>query len=142
MLTVDHDLLVLVKGHEGFRARPYRDSRGYITVGYGFCLDTWPLTEAEAEVVLAMRLLDVIHELSEQSWWGTLTDRQQRAIADMAYNIGVGGVLRFHDMIAAIEARDWDRAAAAMLNSEWARQVGARAEDDAAMLRYAGDGTR
>jgi len=142
MVTVDHELMNMVARHEGFRARPYRDSRGYITVGYGFCLDTWPLSEAEAEVILDMRLRDVIHELSEQPWWETLTDRQQRALVDMAYNIGIGGVLSFHEMIAAIEARDWDRAAAAMLNSQWARQVGSRAEDDAAMLRYAGDGTK
>jgi lysozyme len=142
MVTVDHDLLVLVKRHEGFRARPYHDSRGYITVGYGFCLDTWPMTEAEAEVILEMRLRDVIYELSEQPWWETLTDRQQRALVDLAYNIGVHGLLRFHEMIAAIEAKDWDRAAAAMLNSAWARQVGSRAEDDAAMLRYIGGETK
>jgi lysozyme len=139
MVTVDHDLLVLVKRHEGFRARPYHDSRGYITVGYGFCLDTWPLSEAEAEVILEMRLRDVIYELSEQPWWETLSDRQQRALVDMSYNLGIAGVLRFHEMIAAIEAGDWDRAAAAMLNSTWARQVGSRAKDDAAMLRYIGD---
>jgi GH24 family phage-related lysozyme (muramidase) len=36
----------------------------------------------------------------------------QRALIDMAYNLGVGGVGRFHGLRAACEAGDWSQAAA------------------------------
>jgi GH24 family phage-related lysozyme (muramidase) len=36
----------------------------------------------------------------------------QRALIDMAYNLGVGGVGRFHSLRAACEAGDWAQAAA------------------------------
>ena len=45
----------------------------------------------------------------------------------MAFNLGVGGLLAFTKMFAALQERDWDRAAAEMLDSRWARQVGDRA---------------
>lgn len=36
----------------------------------------------------------------------------QEALFDMAYNLGIAGLLKFHKMFAAIEARQWDAAAA------------------------------
>jgi len=135
-MTSPFDRLVdMVAQNEGFRGRPYRDSRGYVTVGYGFCLDVWPLSEREARVILEMRLRDVLDELSHQPWFRALDESRQRAIADMTYNIGLAGVLTFHDMLSALEDEEWDRAANAMLDSEWAGQVGERAYRDAALIR-------
>ena len=36
----------------------------------------------------------------------------RRAIVDMAYNLGVGGLAKFHHLISACQARDWAGAAA------------------------------
>jgi lysozyme len=54
----------------------------------------------------------------------------------MAYEMGVAGVLGFHDMLRACQAGDWSGAAAAGLDSDWARkEAPARAERLMAMLR-------
>lgn len=36
---MDGDLLNLIRKHEGFRASAYRDTRGYLTIGYGRLID-------------------------------------------------------------------------------------------------------
>jgi lysozyme len=38
-------------------------------------------------------------------------DPAQDALFDMAYNLGIGGLLKFHNLLAACDVGDWDRAA-------------------------------
>jgi GH24 family phage-related lysozyme (muramidase) len=38
-------------------------------------------------------------------------DPAQEALFDMAYNLGVGGLLKYHNLLAACDAKDWDCAA-------------------------------
>jgi lysozyme len=45
----------------------------------------------------------------------------------MAFNLGVGGLMDFKQMLAACAIQDWTSAAAEMLASEWSIQVGDRA---------------
>ena len=56
-------------------------------------------------------------------------------LVDMAFNMGVGGLLNFRKMLAAIDQGDFGVAADEMLNSQWARQVGKRAEHLARQMR-------
>ena len=39
--------------------------------------------------------------------YGGLNQARQRALLDMAYELGVEGLLGFHDMLAALERGDW-----------------------------------
>lgn len=55
-------------------------------------------------------------------------------LLDMAYNMGVAGLMNFHHMLAAVQAGDWKTAAAEMLNSTWAKQVKNRAYRLAAVM--------
>ena len=53
---MDDDLLNLIRKHEGFRASAYRDTRGYLTIGYGRLIDArrgGGITRQEAEFLLA-----------------------------------------------------------------------------------------
>ena len=59
--------------------------------------------------------------------FATLNDVRQNAIINMAFNLGIGGLLEFHHMIAAMEAGDFDQASAEGLDSAWAKEVGDRA---------------
>ena len=45
------------------------------------------------------------------SGWATLPAPAKRALIDMAYNLGVGGLMEFVRLKAAVEARNWDVAA-------------------------------
>jgi lysozyme len=56
-------------------------------------------------------------------------------LVNMAFNMGVNGLLKFKKMIAAIDDRNYDEAAIEMLNSRWAVQVGKRANELSKQMR-------
>lgn len=56
-----------------------------------------------------------------------LTGARQRVFIRMAFNLGRKRLGGFKKMIAAVEAGDWPEVSAQMVDSKWARQVGARA---------------
>lgn len=60
-------------------------------------------------------------------WLSTLSDFRQDVLTNMAFNLGVHGVMNFHNMLAAMQVQDWPTASAEMLNSLWAKQVQGRA---------------
>ena len=66
--------------------------------------------------------------------WDGLDDVRQRALLNMAFNLGPR-LAGFVDFLAAVRARRWDAAAAEMINSKWAKQVGERAKRLAEMMR-------
>ena len=116
----------LLEQQEGFRAKPYRDSRGFLTIGFGTNLDAG-ITRDQAGALMQIALNANAQALSELPWFAGLNPARQGVIENMAYNMGVDGVLGFHDMIAAITESNWTEAALQMLASEWAAQVGDRA---------------
>ena len=118
----------IARDEGGFRSKPYRDSRGFLTIGYGRCLDTEGITMAEGEYLLDNDIRDKSIELLQKIPWAeTLDDARLGVLQNMAYNLGVQGLLGFHKMLAAMQKGDWAMAAIEALNSEWARQVGPRA---------------
>ena len=60
---------------------------------------------------------------------------RQMVLVDMAFNLGVHGLIAFHDTLSLISQGNYQRAGAEMLNSAWAKQVGARATRLAEMMR-------
>ena len=53
---------------------------------------------------------------------------------NMAYQMGVPGLLRFKKMLSALEAGDWKTAEKEALDSLWARQTPRRAREVASLL--------
>ena len=132
--SVVEQTLERLKNEEGFRAKPYRDSRGVMTIGYGTNIGEG-ITRMEAEYLLRERLA-VMHEglTKELPWLSDAPKGQQSAILDMGYQLGVHGVLEFHDMLAALESGDCPAAKVAALDSEWWRETPERAERVTALL--------
>ena len=125
-----------LKQEEGFDGMPYEDTRGYLTIGYGTKL---PLTEEEAEMLLKHRLEEKILELSEKEpFFLDLPQTAQEVIANMAYQLGVSGVLKFKKMWAALKEGNYQKAADEMLNSKWAKQTPNRAKELAEIMRSLG----
>lgn len=52
----------------------------------------------------------------------------QFVIIDMVFNLGVTGFRKFKKTIAALEKRDYNKAANEMIDSDWYRQVGHRSK--------------
>ena len=116
----------LLEQQEEFCAKPYRDSRGFLTVGFGTNLDAG-ITIAQAKAMMQAQLSANEAALMDYPWFAGLDPVRRSVIENMAYNLGVLGVLEFKDMIDAIEAKDYPEAAHQMRASKWRVQVGDRA---------------
>jgi lysozyme len=124
-----------IKKHEGFRKRMYKDSVGVPTLGYGFNLETIELPRPVADLWLSFEVDKLEDKLEQFHWYNNLDPVRQDVILDMAYNLGVDGLLGFKKMIKALENKKYNQAAREMLDSKWAKQVGNRATELAAIMR-------
>lgn len=121
--------------HEGLKKFPYVDTTGNLTIGVGHNLTAKGLTDGQIRIILTDDITDAINFLnSHLPWVVFLDDVRQRVLADMAFNL-MGKVLDFKNMLAAIQAKDWNRAADELLNSAFAHQTGQRAKDLSYMIR-------
>lgn len=122
--------------HEGRRAHVYRDTVGKTTIGVGRNLEDRGLLEDEIDLLLDNDITAAYNDAARiVPGLNTLSEDRQHALIDMVFNLGAAGLLKFRKFLAAVEARDFDRAAAEMLDSKWAKQVGKRAETLAGMIR-------
>lgn len=123
-------LLAQLKQHEGIRLHPYKCSEGYSTIGYGRCLDTKGITLYEAELLLNHDIEAVTLSLRHQvDFWYQLDYVRQGVLINMAFNIGVAGLLKFKKTLNHVSDGSYELAAIEMLDSKWANQVPKRAKE-------------
>ena len=130
------DLEREIADDEGFRSHLYKCTAGAWTIGYGTNLSDG-IDRDEALLLMRHRLGKVIAALeSRLPFWPKLTDDRRRVLANMGYQLGILGLMRFKRMLAALERGDYEAAAREMLDSKWARQDSpGRAQELAEMLR-------
>jgi lysozyme len=130
-------LLSLLRQQEGFSPKLYKDSGGYWTIGYGFCLDKISFKRSWAEYILNDIVNDrYLEMLNRVPQFRLLSDARKAVLVDMSFQMGVDGVLGFHDTLKALDAKDFALAAQHMLASKWAKQTPSRAQQLAWMLEY------
>ena len=114
---------------EGYRQFAYRDTTGHLTIGIGRNISEGGegLSLDEAHYLLTNDINRVEAELKVKlPFFKKLNEPRQLALINMAFNMGVGGLLEFNRMLACLETGDYAGAAADMKLSVWADQVGAR----------------
>jgi len=115
------NLIESIKENEGFRNMPYKDTRGFLTIGYGTKL---PITEKEASTLLESRLNNIKQELLNNKPFVTeLPEFIQEVLFEMGYQLGVPKQLLFVKMWKAIENRNWDNMIKEMIDSKWYRET-------------------
>jgi lysozyme len=113
---------------EGLKLKPYRCTAGKLTIGVGRNLDDVGISASEAMLLLEHDINRVIAKLSYHlPWWSSLSENRQRVLANMAFNLGIDGLLKFKNTLSYIQNGNYSEAAKAMLESKWAKQVGERA---------------
>ena len=129
--------------HEGIRLQPYRCSAGYLTIGIGRNLETNPPTAEEIKVIgdyksgitknaafflLRNDIKRVEAECAERiPFWEELDDERQYARVDMAFNLGISGLLKFKKMLSYLGVGNYMQAATECLASKYVRDTGERA---------------
>ncbi|MCG8505996.1 MAG: glycoside hydrolase family protein [Sphingomonadales bacterium] len=127
-----------IEREEGWREHAYQDHLGFWTIGYGFLIDERKgggLPKDIADAWLEKLIADIEESLDREIfWWRTLTEARQRALINMAYQLGVNGLMAFQNMLAALRDADYATAAKEALDSKWAKQTPQRARRMAHMI--------
>lgn len=121
---------------EGFRPHAYQDSVGKLTIGIGRNLDDVGISHEEALVLLANDVKCARILLADRLPWTVtaLDEARKGVLINMCFNMGIFRLLEFKQFLAALQAADYKLAAAQMLDSKWAKQVGGRAQRLAAQI--------
>ena len=131
--------------HEGIKTISYSDTRNLVTGGIGHLMrsneisqypvgtpisatqiESWYIQDATSAVKIAQDIFS--------NSWSDLSDIRKRAVTDLAYNMGKGGLSKFVNFIAAMNSQDFNRASIALQSSAWFNQVGRRGPDIVTMI--------
>jgi lysozyme len=133
-------LIAELRRDEGVDRSAYQDHLGFWTIGVGRLIDRRKgggLSDEEIDYLLQNDVKRFAKELDKRlPWWRGLDPVRQRVIQNMAFNLGVAGLLSFKNTLAAVKAGEWAKASAGMLASKWAKQVGLRAVRLAHMMKH------
>ena len=136
------NLLENIKAHEGFRDRIYKDSLGKATIGYGFLVSALspdelalnrgnvePMSKEVAEKILNLKVAKLQKRVLEcLPWLSSKPQSIQDAILEMAYQLGLAGLLGFRHTLGCIEAGDYAQAVKNLRASLLYRQTPKRVE--------------
>jgi len=125
---MDRELLIEeLQRDEGVELKAYQDTVGIWTIGIGRNLQDVGVSMEEAEFLLSNDIDVAVNELQRTfDWFEGLSGAKQRVCINMCFNLGLTRLLGFKKFLAAMEAGEWETAGVEMLDSKWARQVGAR----------------
>lgn len=124
---------------EGEVLHAYTDSLGYLTIGVGHLIDRrkgGSISKAASRFILNEDINEKMHQLNlHLPWWRSLSEKRQRVLVNMCFNLGIKGLLGFKQTLAAVKSGDYELAAINMLKSKWSRQVGDRSKRLAQMMK-------
>lgn len=116
---------------EGFVPHAYKDSLGYLTIGYGFLIDEKlkaEIPKTVADFWLDYEIRQVTIALTREfAWFDDLDYVRQDVLINMCFNLGITRLKTFKKTIALIGKKQYKEASVEMLNSVWATQVKGRA---------------
>lgn len=99
-------------------------------------LTQYGISVEEAKYLLQNDVAAVKSQLrSALNWFDAQPEDVQVVLCNMCFNLGIGGLLRFRNFLAAVKSARWATAADHMLSSQWAGQVGNRAVRLANIIR-------
>ncbi len=115
---------------EGEVLHAYQDHRGFWTIGVGILIDKrgGGIDKEESEWLLAHRIAKKRAELIRAlPWLGELDDVRQGALLNMAFQMGVQGLMGFVNSLRMIREKRWVEAGENLKKSKWYAQTPARA---------------
>jgi lysozyme len=130
----------LIAKWEGLRLTAYKDSLGLWTVGYGHLLEPqskdwtdYTITIDDADNLLAQDMHSAVDVANQFPYFDSMNDVRQAVLISMAFQLG-SQPLHWPVFMAALGVEDYAAAAAAGLDSLWARQTPSRAREEMNLL--------
>lgn len=137
-------LKIRIKIHEGFRDTVYEDSLGKATIGYGHLVTYKDKFEPDRKYPKEM-----LDELFEQDFQEAVNnadyfikshelqicDIARQVLIEMCFQLGIGTLNKFKNMIKALQEKDYKTAGDEMINSRWYKQTKERCQKLADIMR-------
>ena len=109
---------------EGYSPKPYLCPTGKITIGYGRNLENNGISKKEAEILLFFDVKNVIAQLDRKlNFWIKQPAAVRIVLMQMAFQLGVNGLLSFQKFISALMSSEYEKAIDEMKDSIWAKQT-------------------
>lgn len=122
------------------RLMPYEDSLGYLTLGFGRCIELRGISMEEAHYLLMSDIKDVLEEMDQLFPWASeMNGTRQRVLANMLFNLGATKLAKFKNTLHAMAKGQYQHAADGMRASLWAKQTGKRAQRLATLMEVGHD---
>ena len=125
------DLKSQLLREEGTESCAYQDSLGYWTIGVGRLIDARKgggLSSDEIDFLLENDIKKITEQIHKfLPWVSKLNEPRQAVMLQMAFQMGIRGLLGFKRTLGSIEDGQFAEAADEMLQSEWAKQTPERA---------------
>lgn len=122
--------------HEGLKSFPYMDTTGHLTIGVGHNLTDGGLPNEIILLLLDYDIKEKTKDLSDRlQWFDSQPDKVKLVLTDMAFNLGIAGLLSFKNTLEHIKNGEYQIASEEMLLSKWAKQVGTRAVELSNILK-------
>jgi len=117
------DIESQLREDEGEVLHEYKDSKGFSTIGIGVLIDARKgggITKEESSYLFQNRLRAKREELRRKfPHFDKLDVVRQGVLLNMAYQMGVEGLLGFRNMLAAVSVGNWAKAVVEMKDSKW-----------------------
>lgn len=131
-MALKDKLTTQLRRDEGEVLHAYQDHLGYWTIGIGRLIDQRKgggISAEESAYLLANDIGVRIAALRQKlAWFDDLDEARQGVLVNMAFQMGVDGLLAFRNTLAMVKAGDYAEAASGMLQSVWAQQTPERAK--------------
>ena len=125
------DLKSQLLREEGAESCAYQDSLGFWTIGVGRLIDSRKgggLSNDEIDFLLENDIKKITEQIHKfLPWVSKLNEPRQAVMLQMAFQMGIRGLLGFKRTLGSIEDGQFAEAADEMLQSEWAKQTPERA---------------
>lgn len=113
---------------EGKRPKMYLDTVGKWTAGVGRNISDRAFSEDEIQLMLSNDINLAAKDVRQLvPGFDNLDDVRQEVLVNMSFNLGYDRLSGFKKFIAAVNSSEFATASLEMLDSKWAKQVGARA---------------
>lgn len=124
-------MLVIDEGYKQFAyddatGEPVKAPKGFLTIGIGLNIQATGLTYDEAVYLCTNRVRIFENNLASLKFYSGLSLNRQYVLINLAFNLGFGGLMEFHKMMAALEKFDFEVAASELLDSSACKQLPGR----------------
>lgn len=132
-MTQDLEQWIMAK--EGLRLKCYNDSHGFLSIGWGHNLASNGIPIEIADRLLEIDIANAQKQvMANLPWAGQIGMPRFDALVHLCFWVGIGSLMGFKNMLAALKIGDWQTAHDELINSNLHDNIPERTEEIATRI--------